>query len=50
MSTRKFESGHLKLKRKSKVDNLIKSQKDVLDNFLENNVKIKLKKSREMLF
>ncbi|KAK4729464.1 hypothetical protein R3W88_022452 [Solanum pinnatisectum] len=47
MSTRKYESGHSKLKRKRKVDNLIKSQKDALDKFLENNVKIKSKKVGE---
>ena len=41
MSTRKYESGHSKLKRKRKVDNLIKSQKGALDKFLENNDKIK---------
>jgi len=47
MSTRKYESGHSKLKRKRKVDNLIKSQKGALDKFLENNVKIKSKKVGE---
>jgi len=47
MSTRKYESGHSKLKRKRKVDNLIKSQKGALDKFLENNDKIKSKKVGE---
>ncbi|KAK4720458.1 hypothetical protein R3W88_010691 [Solanum pinnatisectum] len=47
MSTRKYESGHSKLKRKRKVNNLIKSQKGALDKFLENNVKIKSKKVGE---
>ncbi|KAK4738398.1 hypothetical protein R3W88_002095 [Solanum pinnatisectum] len=47
MSTRKYESGHSKLKRKRKVDNLIKSQKGALNKFLENNVKIKSKKVGE---
>ncbi|KAG5621095.1 hypothetical protein H5410_006313 [Solanum commersonii] len=47
MSTRKYESDHSKLKRKRKVDNLIKSQKGALDKFLENNVKIKSKKVGE---
>ncbi|KAK4726404.1 hypothetical protein R3W88_031321 [Solanum pinnatisectum] len=47
MSTRKYESGHSKLKRKRKVHNLTKSQKGALDKFLENNVKIKSKKVGE---
>ena len=43
MSTRKYESGHSKLKIKRKMDNLIKSQQGALDKYLENNIKIKSK-------
>lgn len=43
MSTRKYESGHSKLKRKRKMDSLKKSQQGALDKYLENNIKIKSK-------
>jgi hypothetical protein len=37
MSTRKFESGCAKRKRKEKVEKLIKSQEGALDKFFSNN-------------
>ena len=37
MSTRKYESGYSKLKKKKRIDNLIQSQKGALDQFVTRN-------------
>ena len=46
MSTRKFESGYSKLKKKRRIEELIKSQKGSIDKFITNNQKIQKKKCK----
>ena len=40
MSTRRFESGYSKLKKKRRVGLLVESQKETMDKFIKINKKI----------
>ena len=42
MSSRKYESGNKKLKKKKRVEKLVESQKMALDKFVTSNKKIQI--------